>query len=86
MGVEQPNELPETVVAVGKLAAEQQPAGGVDDRDRERVFVGIYAGEHSPNLHSRCDRGVGDAQAFWGDGATAYLTLPQASIGRPRRP
>jgi hypothetical protein len=50
----------------GNVASGDEPAGVVDDRHREGVFVGVYSGDHESHLSVRCDRWVGDAQALWG--------------------
>ena len=50
VSVEQANELDETLLGVGHLPCCQELAGVVDDRDREGVFVGVYAGEHCCHL------------------------------------
>ena len=50
VGVEQANELDETLLGVGHLPCRDEPAGVVDDRDRKGVFVGVYAGEHCCHL------------------------------------
>jgi hypothetical protein len=46
VGVEQANELDETLLGIGHVPRCEEPAGVVDDRDREGVFVGVNSGEH----------------------------------------
>jgi hypothetical protein len=52
VSVEQASELEEALLGVGHLPCRDEPAGVVDDRDREGVFVGVYAGEHCCHLSS----------------------------------
>ena len=50
VGLEQANELDETLLGVGHLPCRNEPAGHVNDRDRKGVFVGVNAGEHCCHL------------------------------------
>jgi hypothetical protein len=50
VGGEYVDELGETPLGIRHLAAGHQPAGVVDDRDGEGVFVGVYSGDHVGHL------------------------------------
>ena len=85
VGVEQVDQLSETALGVGNLAAGNEPAGVVDDRHREGVFVGVYSGDHV--CHLPFDVTAGPAtRKHSGAANPGVAALPQASIGRPRRP
>jgi hypothetical protein len=50
VAVEHVDELDETPLGVGNVTGGEQPARVVDDRHRERVFVGVYSGDHACHL------------------------------------
>ena len=50
VGVEHVDELGETTLGVGHVAAGNKLAGLVNDRDGEGIFVGVYSGDHEGHL------------------------------------
>jgi hypothetical protein len=50
VSVEHVDELEETKLGIGNIAAGDEPASVVDDRHREGVFVGVYSGDHECHL------------------------------------
>jgi hypothetical protein len=84
VGVEQANELDETLLGGGHLPCCEELAGVVDDRDREGVFVGVYSGEHC--CHLFFDVTAGSATHKHSGATTSLSRNPVQSLYRASSP
>jgi hypothetical protein len=79
---EQLREGVEAGLGVGQLGDHHGSAGGVDDRDREGVFVGVDSGEHAtPSSVEKLARGRCSGAAHASAGCRSPR-LYQASTAR----